>query len=753
MQKIKDSIVGWIDRMLSTMGLSSARRDSLKALRQALQDAYRDSVEQHRQHVSESAPVEAVVTDGTRQRGEGGGSDRGKFSIGNAEKEIKSPNNFDNNGKAFNFANDNLGILKISKDEYTDDFRRVQAESQRLSDEDVRQYHRSDRTDEFKRRLGSVYAGLFSARGRSRTSFWINLSHKHEDGTNVDFHFALVNGQLFHDIFEVNRRYLKNGELVDLHDNYDDAKCFISDDGLCGFAIEPNGNLVSVFSLNPSDKKGFLYAIRDFVREQGATHLDAYASKNQPLQKIYEKTLGFQTASEMEYNMEYDHDQIAANHGNPDVVFMVANEGPVEKRRFTKDQYDDAEAYQLSQIPDKRFSLIGERGASALDASTGSRRLADRDIAELMEREGKDARSIKLATGWERGKDGKWRHEEPDFEDVDFYGNLRWLDDHPEVKRYRELLHKQNRHLWSAGEPLTADESAEMERLRRDNVDVRYDEPGTKRNPDSLTLEDFVRDASLFAAYPELKDVKVRWSGDLSAGTYGEYDMGRKMIRLNRNMLKDGTAMRKALAHEVQHAIQELEGFAGGTSVEREQKRLEDARPLTKAQEKFVELVRMYDEVSDTLRPDYTLKRFLQDSVEPLTEDLIRDLMSLDERELRAEYDRLSEMERASRASSASPYDNYRRSAGEVEARNVSRRMGMSDEDRRGSLAEETEDVPRSEQIVHSGNGVSMSEGARTTENGVRFSLGDERRRPTFYSNAERAVENVKQEKASAEQW
>ncbi|MDO4191389.1 MAG: hypothetical protein Q4D14_06900, partial [Bacteroidales bacterium] len=43
---------------------------------------------------------------------------------------------------------------------------------------------------------------------------------------------------------------------------------------------------------------------------------------------------------------------------------------------------------------------------------------------------------------------------------------------------------------------------------------------------------------------------------------------------------------------------------------------------------------------------------------------------------------------------------DHKRSAGEVEARNVQHRIGMTQEERRNSLASETEDVPRSEQIV-----------------------------------------------------
>ena len=53
-----------------------------------------------------------------------------------------------------------------------------------------------------------------------------------------------------------------------------------------------------------------------------------------------------------------------------------------------------------------------------------------------------------------------------------------------------------------------------------------------------------------------------------------------------------------------------------------------------------------------------------------------------------------------------SPYVEYTRLGGEVESRNVERRMGMSAEERRASLASETEDVSREDQIfLTSGDG------------------------------------------------
>ena len=257
--------------------------------------------------------------------------------------------------------------------ESTDEFARIQEESRRVSDETLSRYHAKGRGtlefDDFKRMVGAVYGRLLARNGGSGNSGWSDLSHTDKEGKVNVFRIGQVKPSLFHDIFEVNRRYLENGELVDLHDNYDNCKCFLSDDGLCGFAVEPDGNLVSVFSLNLSTKRGFLYSIKDFVRKQGATHLDAYASNRQDLSAIYRKTIDFHVASEMDYNMDYDHDGIAENHGMPDVVFMVDHE--VEKRRFGKDQYDDAVAWQMKQLEGReniRYSISSPRTALQLPA-------------------------------------------------------------------------------------------------------------------------------------------------------------------------------------------------------------------------------------------------------------------------------------------------------------------------------------------------------------------------------------------------
>ena len=236
--------------------------------------------------------------------------------------------------------------------EYDNDFRRVQETSRKLVQEGKpTTYQRGDSIlDESTRSsLATTYTRLLSQRNGAVLGQWVSLS-----GKGNQFKVAQVTGTVFHDIFEINRNYLKNGELVDLHDTYDNCKCYLTEDGLAGFAIEENGNLISVFSLNPAQKGGFLYAIKDHAIAEGATHLDAYNSSKQPLRIIYEKVFGAKVASSMDYNMEFDHDNIAENHGNPQVVFMVMGEaakGKVIEKHFNKDQYDEAEAYQHSFLP------------------------------------------------------------------------------------------------------------------------------------------------------------------------------------------------------------------------------------------------------------------------------------------------------------------------------------------------------------------------------------------------------------------
>lgn len=233
----------------------------------------------------------------------------------------------------------------------TDEFRRLQAESKGMSDEDIQLYHSGKREvdEELRKNIsGILRSQIDAARNGVRNDYGIlDLSAK---GNQFNL-YQNVDGELFHDVFEIARSYLRNGELVDLHGvnttdegiGYNDCFNYLSEDGLSGFSITPDGDLISVF--NASGKPGFLNAIAPQVKEKVKT-LDCYNSSNQPLMGIYSKVFGFKTASVMDYNMEYDHDNIAENHGNPQVAFMVNTDDEVETKHFTKEQYDEAKEYR-----------------------------------------------------------------------------------------------------------------------------------------------------------------------------------------------------------------------------------------------------------------------------------------------------------------------------------------------------------------------------------------------------------------------
>lgn len=94
---------------------------------------------------------------------------------------------------------------------------------------------------------------------------------------------------------------------------------------------------------------------------------------------------------------------------------------------------------------DERFSLIGKKGAEALDhAEEVSTRLDNLNVARQMEEAKKDAKAIKMTTGWERGADGKWRYEIPDAklsDMIDIDGIPTQLTENVIAPLVRDVLH------------------------------------------------------------------------------------------------------------------------------------------------------------------------------------------------------------------------------------------------------------------------------------------------------------------------
>ena len=258
-----------------------------------------------------------------------------------------------------------------------DDFETIQRESRGMSDEELQRYR--DGSQKISEELFTRLQTILRRELESRLGSDGNRSRVLDLGNGFSL-YENVDGETFHDVFEITRHYLEYGELVDLHEvedteehgiGYKNTYNYLSKDGLSGFAITPDGDLISVFNANR--QRGFLRAIAPIIKEKAKT-LDCYVSYKQNLRAMYARVFGFQTASLMAFNMKYDHDNIAVNHKKPRVAFMVNTERQVEMKNFKKDQYAEAVEYRdsfLKEPPLENPPVKSQVGrAEQVDTST-----------------------------------------------------------------------------------------------------------------------------------------------------------------------------------------------------------------------------------------------------------------------------------------------------------------------------------------------------------------------------------------------
>ena len=353
---------------------------------------------------------------------------------------------------------------------------------------------------------------------------------------------------------------------------------------------------------------------------------------------------------------------------------------------------------------DVRFQFVGQQGAAALDkAEEATTRLDNLGVAREMERQEKDAKAIKLATGWERGGDGKWRYEVQDF-DVDVNGTARrnHLSERlPWGKEYDALLDKV-----FDGETLTEAENARLDELMSLSEELQnsYEELETRY------LDDYVKDRSLFDAYPELKQVRVEMFNDPTSGVGATWYNESKLIRINEAKLENNS-LQSLLAHEVQHAIQHIEGFAMGGNSTTYREHLAGFREKYEAWSVIDEFEDKSKELGDDARPIDVYNALVReyqslglefgDGFAPSREAFDKGFNLWTRGYDNEGYeDAYNEYQRLMGKFGSGEYNNrYDQLAGEVEARNVQNRLHMTPEERRQSLAEETEDVAREDQI------------------------------------------------------
>lgn len=329
--------------------------------------------------------------------------------------------------------------------------------------------------------------------------------------------------------------------------------------------------------------------------------------------------------------------------------YFISNTGSYQKGFTSKELVSylrDALGDGFTVEPTKEFgavSAVVTKGSGAKEKTRYSfARLRDKSIrqqAEAMERSGSSPEEIWETLGVARTMDGKgWRFE------IDDSGM----------------------------------------RLRGDAADLS----------DYTTLGELVDAPELFEAYPQLKDVRFVFA-DLEDGERGYFSSGDNTIVLSEELRG---APEDTLVHEIQHAIQDVEGFASGASpeywawreyesgdlvTERLQREYDRTMSrLSRADQnryiRYMELERELDRLflSDENSEDGKRYAKLEAEQDALYEALypnqwFRDLLDLNRRMTDApgEYRRM-----------------YENTAGEIEARDAASRRRMTSEERRATM-------------------------------------------------------------------
>ena len=375
--------------------------------------------------------------------------------------------------------------------------------------------------------------------------------------------------------------------------------------------------------VKPNDLKGYIK--RNWKKDVSDDWVERYNDLVNTIKNDY-PVYYFETKFMRPYGLDEFEKAIVPSDTPSDVVDALKKAG-IDVRSYERGNAEDRQKVTMDAINSSdniRFSLAGERGASAADkAEERTARMDNLSVARKMEEEKKDAKAIKMATGWERGADGKWRHEMPDAKIKDTMdvggGHI--------VKRYEDDM------LWNGGK-----------------------------------LSKVIDAPELFKAYPQLKDVRIDTDAIMNdMPSNGEYNSKTNTITIHADELK---YMNDILNHEIQHAIQDIEGFAKGGSPR-----------LVRG-----EVKKKLNEVTKQIRQLRAEGK--EDEAKALVEK---------NRGLYNAYQKNDD------------YNSYKSLAGEVEARNVSARLNMTPEERRKTLAESTEDVARKDQIFLGVGDVSFS--------------------------------------------
>lgn len=348
----------------------------------------------------------------------------------------------------------------------------------------------------------------------------------------------------------------------------------------------------------------------------------------------------------------------------------VATAGSKEARELEKVKKAFADVYRESGTIQQNTNENGDTKYSFAGFHSKTQDLSLFEQAARLEDAGKTTpEEIRQQTGWFRGYDGKWRYE---ISDRDMEVDTRGLyHTNPDIRRYTELVDK----IYFDTDNTPSD--AEIKELHS----LQKALEGVSVNPDKLG--NLIKHDRLFAAYPQLKDIKVRFENINSRGSYNPVF---KEIVIQKSLKLDKTQLTKTLVHEIQHAIQDIEGFASGSSVEYWQNRRQDiVDTISGARENldmwlndigYNDFVK--SSMQEVVNKEKTLDQHWEDCKEFKVNSKYAEQIANCEAEL-AEYQRQYD----EITNGMTPSEQYLNTAGEIEARDAADRYWRTDEARK----------------------------------------------------------------------
>lgn len=359
--------------------------------------------------------------------------------------------------------------------------------------------------------------------------------------------------------------------------------------------------------------------------------------------------------------------QAKSSEMTPD-EYLESLRDQLARGEISEDEFSDLFDEYYNGGTERQYSFAGQKASTA--------NLEHLKNAQEMETLGADMKSIRKATGWFKGMDGKWRFEIDDSE-MTYHrgGDAAFSRDHPDYAEYQKLMRK-----WMTGE-VTAEEETRLRQMD-ETWGREYGRLSERVDRGNATLEDILDHEALFRAYPQLRRTKVEFA-DMPKNTMGSYSPSQNLITLS-NELRN--APESTLVHEIQHAIQNAEGFTRGSNREYWEEKLtsgdkiqskgfQDAREklikfqLDKANE---EALALKDKIEQAGELDDDLTEY-----DRLWEEAER--QGLDGK-INEYYDLLNNYyTQMNRPGNSVPSELYYNTAGEIEARDAANRRSMSD--------------------------------------------------------------------------